>query len=182
MPSGSTRAPTCGRWRSFYELLTRQTPLGPQNASTLVTTMLTKPPTTLSNLRPDAPPKLDAILTRCLQKLPERRYSTAGALAAALAPYTTPRARAALDSLRRAGRPTGAAAPAEKGSPKIAGARPGAGRHRRIAIGIAIGLLVATVALLGLVAGVPLARRMAGPQLGPRSSASASAAPPSKRE
>ena len=77
----------------LHELLTRTTPFGPQNGANLVATMLTKPPVTLSSLRPDAPPALDAILARCLEREAAKRYPTAGAVAAALAPFSTARAR-----------------------------------------------------------------------------------------
>ena len=175
----------------LYELLTKQTPFGPQNSPTLVTSMLTKPPTPLSSLRPDVPPKLDAILMRCLEKLPEKRYPTARAVAAALAPFATPRAQAALESAARAGRPSGAAAPAEKGLPSIpdsarAESLRRARRVNRIAIGFAIGGLMSTIALLGLVAGILIARPKAGPKGAPSASVSApapSGAPlPAKRE
>ena len=167
----------------LFELLTKQTPFGPQNASTLVTTMLTKPPTPLSRLRPDVPPKLDAILARCLEKVAAKRYATAGAVAAELAPFTTPRARAALESLRRTGRPTGAAAPVEKGTPKLARApsdRADDPAKRRKRIAAILGMLV-MIALLGLAAGMLLAtRKGASPRVG--ASPSASAGAPAKRE
>jgi eukaryotic-like serine/threonine-protein kinase len=139
----------------LYELLTKQTPFGPPTNPTIVTTMLTKPPMPLSALRPDLPPKLERVVMRCLEKLPERRPPTAAAAAAALAPFASIRARAALESLRRAPRPTGAAAPPEKGGPKPLA---GGGRSRTtLAIGI-IGAVV-TVGLLGLAVGIFLASR-----------------------
>jgi serine/threonine protein kinase len=135
----------------LYELLTKQTPFGPATNPTIVTTMLTKPPIPLGALRPDLPPKLERAVMRCL----ENRPATAAAVAAALAPFASLRARAALDSLRRAPRPTGAAAPMEKGAPKplVASRRSNA----TLAIGI-IGAVI-TVALLGLAVGVFLASR-----------------------
>jgi serine/threonine protein kinase len=105
----------------LYELLTKQTPFGPATDPTIVTSMLTKPPVPLSSLRPDVPPKLEKVVLRCLAKLPEKRQATAAAVAAALAPFTSPRARGALDSLSRAAKPTGAAAPLERGAPKAMG-------------------------------------------------------------
>jgi eukaryotic-like serine/threonine-protein kinase len=157
----------------LHELLTKQTPFGPQNATTLVTTMLTKPPIALSTQRPDAPPQLDAILARCLEKLPEKRFATAGAVAAKLAPFTTPRARAALDSLGRTGRPTGAAAPIEKGMPKIilGAAAVGAPRRNRTRTVLAIALVLATVALLGVLLGMVVGRRRVAPTIAPSASA-----------
>lgn len=139
----------------LYELLTKQTPFGPQTSPTIVTTMLTKPPTPLSALRPDLPPKLERVVMRCLEKQPENRPATAALVAAALAPFASMRARAALEALRRAPRPTGAAAPPEKGGPRhLVGAR-----RSRATLTIAILGAVVTVGLLGLAVGILLASR-----------------------
>ena len=139
----------------LYELLTKLTPFGPATNPTIVTMVLTKPPTPLSDLRPDLPPKLVRGVMRCLEKLPENRPATAAAAAASLAPFASVRARAALDSLSRAPRPTGAAAPAEKGGPKPLGAA------RRPTTTLVIGVVgaIVTVGLLGLALGVFLASR-----------------------
>ena len=139
----------------LYELLTKLTPFGPATNPTIVTTVLTKPPTPLSELRPDLPPKLVRGVMRCLEKLPENRPATAAAAAAALAPFASVRARAALDSLSRAPRPTGAAAPPEKGGPRPMGAA----RHSRATLAIAVVGAVVTVGLLGLALGIFLASR-----------------------
>jgi len=139
----------------LYELLTKLTPFGPATNPTIVTTVLTKPPTPLSEMRPDLPPKLVRGVMRCLEKLPENRPATAAAAAAALAPFASVRARAALDSLSRAPRPTGAAAPQEKGGPKPLGTA----RHSRATLAVAIGGAIVTVGLLGLAVGIFLASR-----------------------
>jgi serine/threonine-protein kinase len=140
----------------LYELLTKQTPFGPPTSPTIVTTMLTKPPMPLATLRPDLPPKLVRVVMRCLEKTPESRPQTAAETAAALAPFASLRARAALDSLTRAPRPTGAAAPPERGGPKPLGA-PGRSSEK-LAFGIAVAGAVVTVALIGLAVGILLAR------------------------
>ncbi len=137
----------------LYELLTKQTPFGPPSDPTIVSTMLTKPPIPLSTFRPELPPKLMRVVMRCLEKDPERRPPTPAAAAAALAPFASLRARAALDSLRRAPGPTGAAAPLEKPAPgPLAAARRSS---PTLAIGIA-GAVV-TVGLIGLAVGIFLA-------------------------
>ena len=138
----------------LYELLTKQTPFGPPTNPTIVTTMLTKPPLPLSALRPDLPPKLVRVVMRCLEKAPENRPQTAAVTAAALAPFASTRARAALDSLGRAPRPTGAAAPPERGGPKPLDAP----RRSTTTLTIGIAGAVLTVALLGLAVGILLAR------------------------
>jgi serine/threonine protein kinase len=161
----------------LFELLTKKTPFGAPSDAHIVTTMLTRPPMSLLALRPDVPPRLEKVVMRCLEKLPQKRYATAAAVGAALAPFTTPRARAALDSLRRAGRPSGAAAPLEKGAPAALGAGgPAAQRARRTAM-VIVAIVGAglTVLFLGLAAGILLARSPAGRRTGsPRPPASAS--------
>jgi eukaryotic-like serine/threonine-protein kinase len=137
----------------LFELLTKRTPFGSPNDATLVTSMLTKPPMSLSALRPDAPRKLEAVIMRCLEKSPEKRFKTAAAVAAALAELTTPRARGALDALRRTKAPTSAAAPPEKGAPQVPGA-PQAKSRSASTTAIAIIGAVVTVALLGVAIGV----------------------------
>ncbi|HSO33253.1 MAG TPA: hypothetical protein VLT33_12055, partial [Labilithrix sp.] len=132
----------------------------------LVATMLTKPPIPLSSLRPDAPAALDAVIARCLEKEAGNRYATASAVASALAPFTTARARAALDTLRRTGRPAGAAAPAEKRGAKDAPASAASERRsRRVATVVALVGLAVTILLLGVIVGMLIAKpRTAPPQ------------------
>ena len=150
----------------LYELLTQKTPFGPANNPSIVTAMLTKPPASLLAERPDLPPKLEKIVRRCLEKEPKKRYKTAAAVATALTEFTTPRSRGALDVLRRASPPSGAAAPIEKGTPKVVGIAGGASgsdtsektrRMRRITLAIAVAGVVVTVALLGLAVGILVA-------------------------
>jgi serine/threonine protein kinase len=163
----------------LFELLTKKTPFGAPSDANIVTSMLTRPPMSLAALRPDVPPKLEKVVMRCLEKAPQKRYASASAVAAALAPFTTPRARPALDSLRRAGRPSGAAAPIEKGAPAaIAGGRHEARRARRTTIAIAMAGAAATVLFLGLAVGMLIGRGSKGgaESRGARAGASASAA------
>ncbi len=148
----------------LFELLTKVTPFGPSTMATLVTTMLTKPPMRLTALRPDISPKLEAVILRCLEKSPAKRYRSASSVADALSEHATPRARGALDAVRRAGKPTGAAAPMEKGAPMLLGAssalaRAGRPRMSRSALAVAIAGAVITVALLGLAIGVLIGGR-----------------------
>ena len=148
----------------LFELLTKKTPFGTMDDPNIVTTMLTKPPMSLAALRPDVPPALEKIVLRCLEKAPQKRYSTAAALASALEPFTTPRARRALDALRRAGRPSGAAAPLEKGAPAVLAAGNGEARRARRTTMLVAGIAVAlTVLFLGAAVGVLLGRSKAEP-------------------
>jgi hypothetical protein len=51
-------------------------------------------PTPLSEYRPDAPPAFEQVLLQALEKDRDRRYANVALFAAALAPFTTPRAAA----------------------------------------------------------------------------------------
>jgi serine/threonine protein kinase len=53
-------------------------------------------PATLREVLPDAPRELEAIVKRCLSKVPEDRFATVAELAAALAPFGTEDGRAAV--------------------------------------------------------------------------------------
>jgi serine/threonine protein kinase len=103
----------------LYEALSKQLPFGPQAAPTLVDSILTKPATPISALRPDVPPQLDGVLMRCFEKDAERRFQTASELGAALADFATPRSRPALEYLFHAPPPGGAAAPGPNPPPRI---------------------------------------------------------------
>ncbi len=58
----------------FYELLTGRHPFGGESFSNLMYRVLNEPPTPLEYYRPDLPPMLVSIVSRCLEKLPARRY------------------------------------------------------------------------------------------------------------
>jgi len=155
----------------LYEILTKELPFGKENAPNLVTSILTKPPTPLTSLRPDIPPKLEVVINRALQKPPDARYATAAALANALAEFASPSARTALDAVRRCGPPRGSAAPAEKARPRLPAAP--AKKKMSPAMWVAFAGAAATVALLGMSIGVLLATpKPAKPRIAPSASAS----------
>jgi serine/threonine protein kinase len=58
----------------LYELVTGKLPFEGDELPQLITTILTKPPVPVLSLLPDAPPELDTIIGRCLQKDPAHRY------------------------------------------------------------------------------------------------------------
>src|SRR5207237_1429272 len=60
-----------------------------QNLAQLCNSIQTDPPRPLHEVRPDVPPALQAIVTRCLSKEPADRFASATDLAAALAAIST---------------------------------------------------------------------------------------------
>jgi serine/threonine protein kinase/Tfp pilus assembly protein PilF len=96
----------------LYELATGRRPFGGATTAEVTSAILRDTPPPLSSVRADAPPDLERILARCLEKDPERRVQTAKDV------------RNELELLRRAGAPgaapfrAAAATPAE--SPSVA--------------------------------------------------------------
>ena len=73
----------------LFECLTGRPPFALETTDQVVRAHLTERPPRVTELRPELPPELDTVLARGMAKVPDARYATAGALAAA--------ARAALD-------------------------------------------------------------------------------------
>jgi serine/threonine protein kinase len=65
----------------LFELVTGKLPFEGDDLSQLSISILSRPPMPLRVLRPDAPPELEAIVGRCLQKEKEKRYRNVGELA-----------------------------------------------------------------------------------------------------
>jgi eukaryotic-like serine/threonine-protein kinase len=82
----------------LFELLTGQTPFDGENATSVITSIVTEEPRPLLELRPDAPPELWLLVLRCLAKQRAERFPGVLDLARALAPFSGDRAR---DSLAR---------------------------------------------------------------------------------
>jgi serine/threonine-protein kinase len=78
----------------LYELIAGQAPFSGQSVPEVAVKIATAPPTPLRTFRPDAPPALEAIILRCLEKTPTSRFRNVGDLAVALADFGPPRARA----------------------------------------------------------------------------------------
>jgi serine/threonine-protein kinase len=81
----------------LFELLTGRTPFHAENLPQLCTQVFFSEPPALASLRPDAPPGLGAVIQGCLEKERARRFQNVAALAAALSPFASPRARAHAD-------------------------------------------------------------------------------------
>ncbi|MGP3962699.1 serine/threonine protein kinase [Nonomuraea sp. 3N208] len=67
-----------------YEALSARLPFQRENDIALLWAHLAEQPTPLSQLRPDLPPQIDAVMNRALAKSPEQRYATCTEFVSAL--------------------------------------------------------------------------------------------------
>ncbi|HVJ88174.1 MAG TPA: serine/threonine-protein kinase [Labilithrix sp.] len=96
----------------LYEALGRSHPFGAAAVELkVIMSILKSSIPSVRTVRPDVPPELEAIVSRLLEKNPERRFSSAIEVAAALAPLASARSRPVVEEIRRAAPPSGAAAP-----------------------------------------------------------------------
>jgi eukaryotic-like serine/threonine-protein kinase len=72
---------------TLYELLTGKTPFHAEGVGQVAAAVLMKDPAPPRKRRPDIPAGLEAVILRCLDKDPDRRFAGAGDLYAALAPF-----------------------------------------------------------------------------------------------
>lgn len=72
----------------LYQLVTGRVPFPAQGLTELCALVLQTEPRRPSELRPDVPLELEAVVLRCLEKDRARRFSTAGDLATALLPFS----------------------------------------------------------------------------------------------
>jgi serine/threonine protein kinase len=75
----------------LFELLTRRSPFEADTMPELCLKVVSEPPLSLAQLRPDLPPALVGVVERCLEKERDKRYANAAELAAALEPFGPPR-------------------------------------------------------------------------------------------
>jgi serine/threonine-protein kinase len=83
----------------LYELLTGRVPFEGETLGELAVKAATVPPAPIHALRPDAPPGLQAVVFKCLEKERDDRYRDVGELANALAYYAPPRAQVQVERI-----------------------------------------------------------------------------------
>ena len=84
----------------LYELLAGQPPFGAPSVAELCVVVLSEKAPPLQAKRPDVPPELEAIVTKCLEKQPGDRYRSVGDLATALEPFADAWAKPAAERAR----------------------------------------------------------------------------------
>lgn len=88
----------------LHELLTGRLAFQGSTVPEVYAAILASPPESLRSVRPDAPPQVEAVILRCLEKDVARRFANVGELAFALAPFASAAGRL---SAERIGRITG---------------------------------------------------------------------------
>lgn len=96
-----------------YELLSGRMPFDGESSAAIIAAIASDPPVSLDRVRPGLPPELVAVIHRCLEKDPARRFGSAADLAAALQPWVRP---STLVHVRRAQRLSSVAPPAATSS------------------------------------------------------------------
>jgi eukaryotic-like serine/threonine-protein kinase len=108
----------------LFHVLTVRYPFEAETMPELCLKVVTEPPLSLAELHPDVPTELVAIVTRCLDKDPTKRYANAAELASALEPFVHPASRLIAERARLAMR----GSTSQPGTASLAGspARPSA--------------------------------------------------------
>jgi serine/threonine-protein kinase len=158
----------------LFELLTRKLPFDADSVAGILAAIISDPPQSLGRLRPDAPPELERIVRKMIEKDPGHRYSLAE-VAAGLRPFATPAGQLAADRLVHMGTPIPSLIPPPDGTPRssedmiaLGKTEPSLVRSSPVAssstllIGVLIGLVAALV-VGGVATYAVLARRSAPP-------------------
>ncbi|HEY5318591.1 MAG TPA: serine/threonine-protein kinase, partial [Solirubrobacteraceae bacterium] len=166
----------------LYQLVTGRVPFAGEMLPELVLNIVNTPVPPLRALRPDAPPVLDQIVGRCLQKDRAKRYSNVAELAQALAPLAPRRAASSVDRITRVIQNASLGSSGPMAVPPVSGAppppngttngptavvtmaswgqtAPGSGRKKAL-LGVSLAVLVTGLALAG---GVVLLKRSSAP-------------------
>ncbi len=86
----------------LFELLTQRMPFEAETLPELCLKVVSDPPQSLAQLRPDVPGALVRVVERCLEKDAERRFANAAELASALEPFVPAGSRAVVERARLA--------------------------------------------------------------------------------
>ena len=110
----------------LYELVTGRTPFEAPTLPQLCVQVIKHPAQPPSTHVASLPPEFDAVVMRCLEKDPARRFASVHELAVALAPFATPAARTLVDRISRV---TATRLGTSSGSAPPSKARRSLGRH-----------------------------------------------------
>jgi serine/threonine-protein kinase len=83
----------------LHELIAGRPAFSAESVTELAIKVANDPPPPLRAFRPDAPPELEAVILKCLEKNRERRYANVGAFAIALLPFAPMRAKASVERI-----------------------------------------------------------------------------------
>ncbi|WP_437719369.1 serine/threonine-protein kinase [Sorangium sp. So ce448] len=176
----------------LFELLTGAPPFDGATMPQLCVAIMQGIPSPLAAFRSDVPPALEAVIRRCLEKLPEQRFRHVGELAEALAPFATGRARLSVDrisGISRSSGPPRPELPSASGvttSPTVVNTSlntsPTWGgtvvpRKRPVGLAVAAGAFVSLIAALAVFAFLTSRSRGDGAATEPTASASAARSP-----
>ena len=84
----------------LYELLSGKTPFHAESMPELCLKVVTETPVPIDELRPDVPQAMAAVVMRCLEKEPDKRFNDAADLASALESFVTPASRISIERAR----------------------------------------------------------------------------------
>jgi len=101
----------------LYELLTAHLPFNGESVPQVCATVLSSSPAKPSDLRGDLAPSLEAIVLRCLEKDPSRRFGGVDELAQALRPFAAEQTNAAPLTLEPTSSPEHEPAPEARSAP-----------------------------------------------------------------
>jgi serine/threonine protein kinase len=86
---------------TLYKLLSGRIAFDGETEAEISAHVLCRNPVALARLNAEIPRAIDDIVSRCLEKTPERRFTSVAELASALAPFGTPDARSSAESIAR---------------------------------------------------------------------------------
>jgi serine/threonine-protein kinase len=83
----------------LFQMLSGRLPFDADSMPGIVAMVFTEPVPSFAQVGARVPPDLEAIVRRCLEKSPEKRYESVGALAEALLPYASPASRVSISRI-----------------------------------------------------------------------------------